>query len=321
MTGASVWGIAHGAAVLDVVAGDTLVLQVDPSGAAATFTGSRSWLELVPVGGSKGDQGVPGPSGGPVPTGGVAPQVLTKLSSTDGDAGWRDGPNERGAIYWHTPVLLNGWTNFGGFVPASYGRRHGQLYCRGLLNNAAATAQAANLFGVTTGYKPSQVGAQLSWVPGGGGNQLVRLDIQTSGMLQTSAQTGSGGANAGWLSLTGVLYPLEVLNGIEGGFEATYAGGIVSYAAGQVWVDGVLYDVPAGTLAVAAPGAGQYRVVAVGSFLGIQLGSFVGANPLQALANFYGNGWGGRTPTDAVSMIGYVTGAAPGTFVQAREWV
>jgi hypothetical protein len=195
------------------------------------------------------------------------------------------------------------------------------LDLRGLIQNAAATAQAANLFGVTTGYKPSQVGAQLLWVPGGSGNQLVRLDIQTSGLLQTSAQTGAGGANAGWLTLSNVQYPIEVLNGIEGGFQASYAGGVVTYAAGQVWVDGVLYDVPAGTINVAAPGVGSYTVVGVGSFLGIQVGSFGSSSVLGALSNFYGNGWGGRTPTDAVSMIGYVTGAAPGTFVQAREWV
>jgi hypothetical protein len=62
MVGAANWGLAHGQVILDVAMGDKVLFQVDPSGSAATFSGPRSWVTIVPVAtqGPKGDQGIPG---------------------------------------------------------------------------------------------------------------------------------------------------------------------------------------------------------------------------------------------------------------------
>jgi hypothetical protein len=57
---------AQGAAVLDVVAGDYVMVAVNPNAAGCQFDygGQYSWIEITPVGGAKGDPGAAGPPGG-----------------------------------------------------------------------------------------------------------------------------------------------------------------------------------------------------------------------------------------------------------------
>jgi len=76
------------AGIIDAVAGDYVQIGVLPysAGIQMDFGGQFSWVEVVPVGGVKGDIG---PSGGPVPTGGTAGQVIVKNSPTDFDVFWR----------------------------------------------------------------------------------------------------------------------------------------------------------------------------------------------------------------------------------------
>ena len=297
--------VAH-AVQLDLIAGDLVLFYGNPSDTCDLDT--RSWLSISPIGGAKGDTGAQGIAGGPVPAGGVPNfQVVTKTGVADGVVGWTTHQHLLARpICWRTPAaLLNTWTNYGGqFSVARYGKKNGMIYLQGLVNRAANAAGAnITMFGMDFGYSPhGLVNGQtdLLWVPGGGGNQLVRLDFvaNTSGgcNVVTSDQTGAGATTAGWCSIANVSIPMDTLTGIEQGFEYVLNGdNTTTVQPGAFWWFGTRYEVNTVTTlpAVSSGASSTVRVI----FAGLNpssipsVGQTRDTNENNGLANSRGNGW------------------------------
>jgi hypothetical protein len=62
-TAANVWGTWFAEAILDMVAGDYVRIEIESDVAIALDQSGRNWLEITPVGGVKGDKGDPGALG------------------------------------------------------------------------------------------------------------------------------------------------------------------------------------------------------------------------------------------------------------------
>ena len=94
-SGAGLWATWFGEAILDCAAGDQIQIQVSSENGINVDQSGRNYVEITPVGGTKGDIG---PSGGPVPTGGTANQIIVKQSATNMDVAWADNPGALGII-------------------------------------------------------------------------------------------------------------------------------------------------------------------------------------------------------------------------------
>jgi len=101
---ASSWTTALAEAILDIVAGDFVQISAIGTG-QASVPDPRSWLEVTPVGGVKGDIG---PSGGPVPTGGTTNQIIVKNSSLAGDVSWKTPKLYDAGVYSFPATNLSG---------------------------------------------------------------------------------------------------------------------------------------------------------------------------------------------------------------------
>jgi hypothetical protein len=279
-----VWATAFAEAIFDVAATDYVQVLVVGSG-ATSIPDPRSWIEITPVGGAKGDTGATGATGTP----------------------GTPGVDEHAPLW--LPLTLNAnWTNYGpNFQTARVTRKHGIVMVEGLIVAAAGAGGTATT--LPLGYRP---GAGLIYLQHSAAATATaaRSDIQADGTIT------SGPIPTAYASIV-ASFVADPAFGIEYGFDAPTVAVVnattisVSLPAGVQWENGVRVARPLLSAPSLPLGVNQWLYV---NTLGI------GSNQASLATALSLARTSGRTTTSIPAWIVQRDAASNFILTDIREW-